>query len=107
MGASVTHTAVVPVDVVKTRIQLFPEIYNKGMVDCFKQIIAKEGAGKLLSGWAPTASGYFLQGALKFGGYEFFKKQFVEYLGPQGFLLWFWSYPVQTSTVHDGEIRRV
>jgi len=80
---SVTHAALVPVDVVKTRIQLSPEIYNKGMIGGFKQIIANEGAGKLLTGFAPTAAGYFLQGALKFGGYEFFKKQFVTAFGPE------------------------
>jgi len=79
---SVTHAALVPVDVVKTRIQLSPEIYNKGMIGGFRQIIQTEGAGKLLTGFAPTAAGYFLQGALKFGGYEFFKKQFVTNLGP-------------------------
>jgi solute carrier family 25 (mitochondrial phosphate transporter), member 3 len=31
------------VDVVKTRIQLEPTVYNKGMVGGFKQIIAAEG----------------------------------------------------------------
>jgi len=79
---SVTHAALVPVDVVKTRIQLSPEIYNKGMIGGFRQIIQSEGAGKLLTGFAPTAFGYFVQGAFKFGGYEFFKKQFVTSLGP-------------------------
>jgi len=71
------------VDVVKTRIQLSPEIYNKGMVGGFKQIVASEGFGSLATGFAPTAAGYFMQGALKFGGYEFFKKQFVTYFGPE------------------------
>jgi len=52
------------------------------MIGGFRQIIKNEGAGKLLTGFAPTAAGYFLQGALKFGGYEFFKKQFVTSLGP-------------------------
>jgi len=79
---SVTHTALVPVDVVKTRIQLSPEIYNKGMLGGFRQIVQSEGAMSLTTGWAPTAAGYFVQGALKFGGYEFFKKQFVTYFGP-------------------------
>jgi len=80
---SVTHAALVPMDVVKTRIQLSPEIYNKGMVSSFRQIIQNEGASKLLTGFAPTAAGYFVQGAFKFGGYEFFKTQFVSYLGPE------------------------
>eukprot|EP01136_Pigoraptor_vietnamica_P045161 Opistho-1_new@22778 len=78
---AVTHGALTPVDVVKTRIQLEPTVYNKGMVDGFKKVIAKEGAGALLTGVGPTFAGYFLQGALKFGGYEFWKKTFIETLG--------------------------
>ncbi len=66
---------------VKTRIQLEPTIYNKGMIGGFRQVIASEGAGALLTGFGPTAAGYFLQGAFKFGGYEFFKKQHIDYLG--------------------------
>ena len=31
--------------------------------------------------FGPTAAGYFLQGAFKFGGYEFFKQQFIDKLG--------------------------
>lgn len=59
----VTHGALTPVDVVKTRIQLQPDVYNKGMVGGFSQIIAKEGAGALLTGFTPTFVGYFIQGA--------------------------------------------
>lgn len=78
---SVTHGALTPVDVVKTRIQLEPTVYNKGMVGGFRQVIASEGAGALLTGLGPTVAGYFLQGAFKFGGYEFFKAQSINYLG--------------------------
>ena len=35
---SVTHGAMCPVDVVKTRIQLDPATYNKGMIGGFKQV---------------------------------------------------------------------
>jgi len=70
---SLTHGALCPVDVVKTRIQLQPEVYNKGMVGGFRQIIAAEGAGALATGLGPTAIGYFIQGWFKFGGVEFFK----------------------------------
>jgi len=79
----VTHGALTPVDVVKTRIQLEPAVYNKGMITAFKQIVAKEGAGALLTGLGPTCAGYFIQGAFKFGGYEFFKKQYVAMVGPE------------------------
>jgi len=78
---SVTHGALTPVDVVKTRIQLDPVTYNKGMIGGFRQVIAAEGAGALLTGFGPTCAGYFVQGALKFGGYEFWKKTFIDNLG--------------------------
>merc|ERR1712194_310332 len=69
----ITHGALTPVDVVKTRMQLDPVKYNTGMVGGFRQVIAAEGAGALLTGLGPTAQGYFIQGWFKFGGVEFFK----------------------------------
>jgi len=70
-----------PVDVVKTRIQLDPVTYNRGLIGGFKQVIAAEGAGALATGLGPTAVGYFIQGWFKFGGNEFFKVQFCQALG--------------------------
>ncbi|KAL8680484.1 MAG: hypothetical protein Q9224_001560 [Gallowayella concinna] len=78
---SVTHGGLTPVDVVKTRIQLDPVTYNNGMIGGFRKVIANEGRGALLTGFGPTAAGYFLQGAFKFGGYEFFKQQCINYVG--------------------------
>merc|ERR1711939_888372 len=78
---SVTHGALTPVDVVKTRIQLDPVTYNNGLIGGFRKVIASEGAGAVWTGFGPTAAGYFLQGALKFGGYEFFKQQWINQLG--------------------------
>ncbi|KAL9089806.1 MAG: hypothetical protein Q9165_005600 [Trypethelium subeluteriae] len=78
---SVTHGGLTPVDVVKTRIQLDPVTYNNGMIGGFRKVIANEGAGALLTGAGPTFAGYFLQGAFKFGGYEFFKQQCINQLG--------------------------
>ncbi|EJT71869.1 mitochondrial phosphate carrier protein [Gaeumannomyces tritici R3-111a-1] len=78
---SVTHGALTPVDVVKTRIQLDPATYNRGMIGGFKQVIKNEGAGALLTGIGPTFAGYFMQGAFKFGGYEFFKQQWINTVG--------------------------
>ncbi|KAI0200650.1 mitochondrial carrier [Astrocystis sublimbata] len=78
---SVTHGALTPVDVVKTRIQLDPATYNRGLIGGFRQVIAKEGGGALLTGIGPTFAGYFLQGAFKFGGYEFFKQQAINLVG--------------------------
>lgn len=66
---------------VKTKIQLDPATYNRGMIGGFRQVIQNEGAGALLTGFGPTFTGYFIQGAFKFGGYEFFKKQSIDLLG--------------------------
>ena len=73
IGCGVTHGAMTPIDVVKTRIQLEPTVYNKGMFGSFKQVVQSEGAGALLTGLGPTVLGYSMQGAFKFGGYELFK----------------------------------
>ncbi|KAL9615201.1 MAG: hypothetical protein Q9167_000408, partial [Letrouitia subvulpina] len=78
---SITHGGLTPVDVVKTRIQLEPTVYNNGMIGGFRKVIANEGAGALLTGFGPTAAGYFLQGAFKFGGYELFKQQCINLVG--------------------------
>jgi solute carrier family 25 phosphate transporter 3 len=80
---SITHGALTPVDVVKTRIQLDPAKYNKGLVGGTKTIIAEEGAGALLTGLGATCGGYFIQGWFKFGGVEFFKINAVEALGDE------------------------
>jgi len=79
-----THGAVCPVDVVKTRIQLEPAKYNKGMVGGFKQVIGEEGVMALSTGLGATAIGYFIQGWFKFGGVELFKIKAAKSLGEKG-----------------------
>lgn len=81
IGCGVTHGAMTPIDVIKTRIQLEPAVYNKGMFGSLKKIVGTEGAGALLTGLGPTVLGYSLQGCFKFGGYELFKKNFTELVG--------------------------
>lgn len=78
---SVTHAALCPVDVVKTRIQLDPIKYTQGLLGTGRQIIAEEGVAALSSGLGATAAGYFVQGWFKFGGVEFFKVKFAHSLG--------------------------
>jgi len=78
---SITHGAVCPIDVVKTRIQLDPVKYNKGMLAAFRQVVSEEGYRVLATGLGATATGYFIQGWFKFGGVEFFKIKFVESMG--------------------------
>lgn len=65
----------------KTRIQLDPTAYSKSLWGSARQIASLEGPRAFLTGLGPTTAGYCLQGAFKFGGYEFFKDRIVDYLG--------------------------
>merc|ERR1719498_1206592 len=80
---SITHGALCPVDVVKTRIQLDPAKYNKGMIGGFRQVVAEEGVAALATGLGPTAVGYFIQGWFKFGGVELFKINMAQSMGEE------------------------
>jgi solute carrier family 25 phosphate transporter 3 len=80
---SFTHGGVVPIDVVKTRMQLDPIKYNTGLVGGFNKIIAEEGSMALTTGLGATAVGYFIQGWFKFGGVEVVKINTVKSLGDQ------------------------
>lgn len=80
---SVTHAALTPVDVVKTRVQLDPVKYNTGLIGGFRTVIAEEGVMALTTGLGATAFGYFVQGWFKFGGVEFFKIKAVESMGEE------------------------
>ncbi|KAL5519838.1 hypothetical protein ACEPAG_1498 [Sanghuangporus baumii] len=81
--ATLTHGAMTPIDVVKTRIQVDPALARHSLLSAGRKIVASEGPSTLLTGFGPTAVGYFIQGGGKFAGYEFFKKQFVSIAGDQ------------------------
>ena len=51
------------------------------MLGTGRDILAKEGAKGLLTGFGATAVGYLVQGGAKFAGYEYWKKKGVEYYG--------------------------
>jgi len=81
---AITHTVLVPIDVVKTRLQVQsagPAKQYNGMMDAFVKISRSEGPSALLLGLGPTAVGYSVQGACKFGFYEFFKNVSASALG--------------------------
>ncbi|KAK5973369.1 Phosphate carrier protein mitochondrial [Trichostrongylus colubriformis] len=87
LSCGITHTAIVPLDLVKCRIQVNPEKY-KNIVTGFRTTVAEEGARALVKGWAPTAIGYSLQGLGKFGFYEIFKHMYAEMLGEENAYLY-------------------
>ena len=80
LSCGITHTIVVPLDLVKCRIQVDAAKY-KSIVNGFKVTIAEEGAVALTKGWAPTLIGYSMQGVGKFGFYELFKILYSGILG--------------------------
>ncbi|KIM25761.1 hypothetical protein M408DRAFT_25880 [Serendipita vermifera MAFF 305830] len=79
--ATITHGAMTPIDVVKTRIQIDPELARHSLLSGGRKIIASEGPTGLLTGFGPTAVGYLVQGGAKFAGYEFWKKNIVDAIG--------------------------
>lgn len=81
--ATLTHGGMTPIDVVKTRIQIDPKLKGYGLLSGGRTIVAAEGPKALLTGFGPTAVGYFVQGGGKFAGYEFWKKTFVQLTGDQ------------------------
>jgi len=82
ISCGLTHTLIVPLDLVKCRMQVdaakYPSL-GKG----FKVTIAEGGVGGLARGWAPTAIGYSMQGACKFGFYELFKNVYGNAIGEE------------------------
>lgn len=80
LAASFSHTASVPLDVVKTRIQAQPLKHTAGPLACALTIVAEEGPAVLLAGGGSTLLGYFLQGSLKYGLYDAFKPELAHAL---------------------------
>lgn len=80
LSCGLTHTAVCPLDVVKCKMQVYPDKYT-GLLPGFKTVLREEGAAGLRLGWAPTFLGYSMQGMFKFGLYEYFKDLYGNLLG--------------------------
>ncbi|KAJ9567859.1 hypothetical protein OSB04_003825 [Centaurea solstitialis] len=82
LACGVTHMAVTPLDVVKCNMQIDPAKY-KSISSGFGVLLKEQGARGFYKGWAPTFLGYSLQGAGKYGFYEFFKKTYSDIAGPE------------------------
>merc|ERR1712149_48716 len=87
LSCGLTHTAVVPLDLVKCRMQVdavkYPSL-GKGM----KVTVAEGGVKALARGWAPTLIGYSMQGCFKFGFYEVFKNVYGGLMGEENAYLY-------------------
>jgi solute carrier family 25 phosphate transporter 3 len=87
LSCGTTHTAVVPLDLVKCRIQVNPGKYG-GIINGFRVTLQESGIRELAKGWAPTFFGYSAQGLCKFGFYEIFKVFYSNLLGEENTYLW-------------------
>ncbi|KAL2270209.1 hypothetical protein VTJ83DRAFT_2393 [Remersonia thermophila] len=81
LACGVTHTAVTPLDLVKTRRQVDSSLY-KSNIQGWRLIYRAEGLRGIFTGWSPTLFGYSAQGSFKYGFYEFFKKTYSDLAGP-------------------------
>ena len=70
-GCALTHTVVVPLDVVKTRLQT--DSRYDGILDGATTIVREEGLPALMLGLRATIAGYFWYGISVYPSYSFFK----------------------------------
>jgi len=86
LSCGLTHFAVTPIDLVKCNVQANPKQFPSTSAG-FKLIGSGEakslgydgGIRGLMRGGGPTIVGYSVQGAFKFGFYEFFKYHFANF----------------------------
>jgi solute carrier family 25 phosphate transporter 3 len=87
LSCGLTHTAIVPLDLVKCRIQVDPAKYSS-LVNGFRVSVREDGVLGLVRGWAPTLFGYSMQGMFKFGFYEMFKHVYGDLIGEENAFLY-------------------
>ncbi|KAK3714696.1 Cu/Pi carrier [Vermiconidia calcicola] len=82
MACGLTHWAVTPLDLVKCRRQVDSKLYSSN-IGAWRKIVAAEGFPGVYTGGSPTFFGYSVQGAFKYGCYEYFKKTYSDLVGPE------------------------
>jgi solute carrier family 25 (mitochondrial phosphate transporter), member 3 len=84
LSCSVTHTMMVPLDLIKTRIQTDPALAGLSTRQVTRIIRQTEGSRALLEGLSAVGVGYFLQGTAKFGIYDKLKRKLKHDLTKRG-----------------------
>ena len=74
-GCALTHSVVIPLDVVKTRSQTDPEVVSN-LLEGAQKIVQREGIQGLFLGAQATLAGYFWYGLSVYPSYTFFKRFF-------------------------------
>jgi solute carrier family 25 phosphate transporter 3 len=74
-GCALTHSLVIPLDVLKTKAQADPDGYSN-LVQGANKILDEEGFAGLVTGAQATLAGYFWYGLSVYPSYSFFKRCF-------------------------------
>lgn len=80
-GCALTHSVVIPLDVVKTKAQTDPDDYGDVLAGA-TLILQTEGWQGLLTGAQATLAGYFWYGLSVYPSYTFFKRILGQFLPP-------------------------
>lgn len=104
ISCSFTHSIMIPLDVIKTKIQSSNALGKLSTMAAFRDIIKKDGYGVLLQGFAATFSGYFVQGTCKFGFYELYKYKLSNALSKRNIDVEKWQLPIWLTASGAAEI---
>jgi len=99
VAAAISKTAAAPIERVKLLIQNQDEMIKqgrlaspyKGVIDCFKRVLAEEGVGPLWRGNLANVIRYFPTQALNFAFKDEFKRRFGYTQAKDGYLWWFFG----------------
>jgi len=78
--ASGVHLATTPLDVVKTKVQIYPDRYPK-VLPSFQSVWKEEGPSAFFTGWLPTISGHFVAGGVLYATTEVIRRSLTEAAG--------------------------
>ncbi|XP_071707756.1 mitochondrial phosphate carrier protein 1, mitochondrial-like [Rutidosis leptorrhynchoides] len=82
LSAGATHLAITPLDVLKVNMQVNPVKYHS-IYTSFTTLLKEDGFSAFTRGWTGKFFGYGVQGACRFGLYEYFKKIYSNNLKDQ------------------------
>jgi len=97
VAAAISKTAAAPIERIKLMVQNQDEMikagrlatpYN-GVTDCFRRVVAEEGATSLSRGNTANVIRYFPTQALNFAFKDYFKRLFNKSKDKDGYLMWF------------------